>query len=65
MICCLYTFNILVFTQSPYIVAITQFMAQALVTSKNMVLYILIYSFPLHGFTGMFMTFMLSIWNLG
>lgn len=30
-----------------------------------MVLYIYIYKFPLHGFSGMFITFLLSIWNLG
>ena len=29
-----------------------------------MTLYIFMYKFPIHGFTGMFTTLMLSIWNL-
>lgn len=63
--CCLYTFNIIVFSHNPHIVILTQFLAQALITFKNMVLYIIINSFPLHALSGMFITIMLSVWNLG
>ena len=65
LICSLYTFNIIIFSQNPYLVSITQFISQALSTGKTMVLYIIIYTFPTHGFTGMFITFLLSIWNFG
>lgn len=64
-LCSLYVFNIVFFSQNPYLVSITQFISQILITSKTMVLYILIYTFPTHGFTGMFITFLLSIWNFG
>lgn len=63
--CCLYTFNILVFSHNPHLIIVTQFIAQILTTYKNMVLYIMINSFPLHGLSGMFITIMLSVWNLG
>lgn len=63
--CSLYTFNILVFSHNPHLLIITQFIAQVLITYKNMVLYIMINSFPLHGLSGMFITIMLSVWNLG
>ena len=33
--------------------------------SGNMAIFIYIYQFPLHGFTGMFITIFISIWNLG
>jgi len=63
--CALYTFNILVFSHNPHIIVVTQFLAQTLITYKNMILYIIINSFPLHGLSGMFITIMLSVWNLG
>jgi len=65
LICSIYTFNILVFSQNAILVSITQFLSQTLLTGKAMVLYIIIYTFPTHGFTGMFITFLLSIWNFG
>jgi hypothetical protein len=63
--CILYTFNIIVFSRNPHLIIFTQFFAQSLITYKNMVLYIIINSFPLHGLSGMFITIMLSVWNLG
>jgi hypothetical protein len=65
LLCSLYVFNILCFSQNPYVVSVTQFISQTLITGKYMVLFILIYTFPTHGFTGMFITFLLSIWNFG
>jgi hypothetical protein len=55
----------MVFSHNPQLIIFTQFIAQVLITYKNMVLYIMINSFPLHGLSGMFITIMLSVWNLG
>lgn len=63
--CAVYLFNIVVFSQSSWVYSITQFLSQTLIAGQSMGLYIIIYSFPLHGFTGMFITFLLSIWNFG
>ena len=63
--CLLYTFNITVFSLNLHLVIATQFLAQAFITFKNMTLYMIINSFPLHGLSGMFITIMLSVWNLG
>ncbi len=64
-ICMIYAFNTIVFPLRPWAIVLTQFISQTLLTSKAMVIFIYLYSFPLHGFTGMFITFILSIWNLG
>jgi hypothetical protein len=63
--CCVYTFNITFFSLNPHLVICTQFLALTLSTFKAMVLYMVINSFPLHGLSGMFITIMLSVWNLG
>lgn len=63
--CLLYTFNITIFSLNPHLVIVTQFLAQTFITFKNMTLYMIINSFPLHGLSGMFITIMLSVWNLG
>jgi hypothetical protein len=65
LLCAVYTINTIFLPQSPLLVSITQFISQILITSKNMVIFIIIYTFPLHSFTGMFVTIFLSIWNLG
>jgi hypothetical protein len=44
---------------------VTQFIAYTCITFKNMVLYMIINSFPIHALSGMFITIMLSVWNLG
>lgn len=63
--CLLYTFNITVFSQNPKLLIFTQFFALTFITFKNMVLYIIINSFPIHALSGMYITIMLSVWNLG
>lgn len=60
-----YLFNLIVFSQSPYLYSVTASLSQILIAAKNMVLYIYLYQFPLHGFTGMYTTFLLSVWNFG
>lgn len=65
LLCILYAFNIHVFSLNPRLVIFTQFIGLILITFKNMVLYMMINSFPLHGLSGMFITIMLSLWNLG
>jgi len=58
-----YLFNVIVFSQSFYIFMCTEFLSQLLNATINMTIYMYIYTFPIHGFTGMFATLMLSIWN--
>jgi hypothetical protein len=61
----LYSVVIAVFPLSPYVVACSMFASVSLITFKNMVLYIIINSFPIHAVSGMFITILLSVWNLG
>ena len=61
----LYSCMIIVFPLSPFVIVFTQFSSTFIITLKNMVLYILINSFPLHGLSGMFITMLLSVWNIG
>ena len=63
--CLIYIFNVVVFSQSILIFVVTKFLAQLLITTNTMTLYMFLYHFPIHGFTGMFATLMLSIWNFG
>lgn len=58
-----YLFNVIVFSQSIYLFMCTEFLSQLLNATINMTIYMYIYTFPIHGFTGMFATLMLSIWN--
>ena len=62
-LCLVYTFNVLVFSQNLIVFFATEFVAQLLIATGDMTLYIFMYKFPLHGFTGMFTTLMLSVWN--
>ena len=62
--CCVYAFNILVFSQNLIVYFVTTFLAQLVIATIEMTLYMYMYRFPIHGFTGMFTTLMLSIWNL-
>ena len=61
--CLIYSFNIAVFSQNILVYAITQFLSQLMMTTGTMTIYMFLYSFPIHGFTGMFATLMISVWN--
>ena len=63
--CLLYTFNVTVFSLSPYVVGVTQLCGTALITFKNLVLFIMSNRFPIHALSGMFLTILYSVWNLG
>ena len=63
--CVLYTFNVTVFSLSAYVVGVTQLCGTALITFKNLVLFIMSNRFPVHALSGMFLTILYSVWNLG
>ena len=62
--CLIYMFNVYIFSLNPKVVIFTQFLAQLCISFKSMMLYIMINGFPIHALTGMFITIMLSFWNV-
>jgi len=62
--CILYMTNINLMSLNFKWIIVTQFIAQLCINIKNMMIYIMISSFPIHALTGMFVTIMYSFWNI-
>lgn len=61
----LYAFLVMFFPIQPLYIVITRFIGLLLTTWRNMILFIMVNSFPLHGLSGMFITIMYSLNNFG
>lgn len=62
--CFTYTLNIIYLPLNSKLIIFTQFVSQLCINLKNMMIYIMINGFPIHALTGMFITIMISFWNI-
>jgi len=62
--CFTYTFNIIYLPLNSKLIIFTQFISQLCINLKNMMIYNMINGFPIHALTGMFITIMISFWNI-
>ena len=62
--CFTYTLNIIYLPLNSKLIIFTQFISQLCINLKNMMIYNMINGFPIHALTGMFITIMISFWNI-